>query len=210
MKDILNRELKENDLVLGMVVSRSSDGIRFGVVSKRESVNWLRGWNRNYITTSKIINVYLIENPNEKELEIKQKIIDIINKNHKKYEETKAKKKALRRIPKKDLIIGESYIDDNNYKYVYLGKGKVFNSYTKKQREGYIYLSSFNHYNKDIDAFNYLPQVDVLKNPRKLVKVLDEKLTDYIFDKKEFSINPKGLFGNFNIHTLRFDLLDNE
>jgi hypothetical protein len=186
IKDILGRELKENDLVLGMVISRDSDGLRFGVFNGI-SVHW--GYKDGRLAATSIMhNMYLIENPSEQELKIKQKIIDAVIRIQKEKDESEARRKALKRIPTKELIIGESYEDDKGDKYVYLGKGSVVESYRKTTKEGYIYLW-FGYgckYNKETDEFDSLPSATVLKSPKKLVKLLEEKLTDYVFDKKEF------------------------
>lgn len=180
MQDILGRELKENDLVLGMVISRNSDGIRFGVYNGT-SVNWRNSG------ASTMCNLYLIENPSEKELKIKQGIIDKLAKEKQEKEAAEAKRKALKRIPTKELIIGETYEDDRGYRMVYLGKGSVSNSYTREFEQGYIYLTgSYSEYDADNDCFYYLPSVTALKNPKKLVKVSEEKLFGYTFDKQEF------------------------
>lgn len=188
MKDILGRKLKLNDLVLGMTIGRHSDGIRFGVFNG-ESVDWSKHDGR-YLTTSVMNNMYLLENPTEKELEIKQKILALVEKERLHKEETLAKRKALARIPTKDLIVGKSYVDDRGYKYVYLGKGIVTDNYTRETKEGYIYLSSYNtkQYDSITDTFNYLPSYTVLKNPKKLVSALDEDIINYTFDKQEFTL----------------------
>jgi len=91
MFDVLGREVKENDLVLGMVISRDSDGIRFGV-SDGKSVTWST---RNCGCTFKSVmsNIYLIENPSEKELEIKQQIVCLIEKSKQEQLEKNSKEK---------------------------------------------------------------------------------------------------------------------
>lgn len=187
MEDILGRELKVNDLLLGMTIGRNSDGIRFGVFNGT-SVHWSKH-NCRYITTSTVTNMYLLENPTKEELEVKQKIIDMVTKEKQEAEQKKATKKALKRIPTKELTVGESYEDDSGYRWVYLGKGTIADNYRNTTDQGYIYLSEFyNKYNSETDTFWCLPNVTVLKNPKKLVKVTEEKLTDYTFDKTEFTL----------------------
>jgi hypothetical protein len=164
-----------------MVIGRHSDGMRFGVFNG-SSVNWKNG------VTSTTGNLYLIENPTEKEQGIKQKIIERLEKSRQESEEYNIKRKALQRIPTKDLVIGESYVNDTGNKYVYLGKGSVYDSYDEKTQVGYIYLSCYSdRYNKDADTFDYLPYVNVLKNPKKLVSTVDS-IMGYSFDKSEFTL----------------------
>lgn len=182
MKDIIGREINENSLVIGMTIGRHSDGMRFGVYNGT-SVNWRNG------VVSVPYNVYLIENPTEKELKIKLGIINMHEKAQRSKEESLAQRKALKRIPAKDLVIGESYDDDRGYSYVYLGKGSVWEGVSTEALQGYIYLSAYYcEYNVETDYFISLPSVDVLKNPRKLVKVSEKKQIDYVFDKIEFTI----------------------
>ena len=53
-------------------------------------------------------------------------------------------KKALKRIPKKDLVIGEYYSDDTGRHFFYLGKGTVNTCYDGYrypiEESGFIYL----------------------------------------------------------------------
>lgn len=203
MEDIIGREVKENDLVLGMTIGRHSDGMRFGVYNGT-SVNWRNG------VTSVPNNVYLIANPTEREQGIKQKIIENIDKLRKEEEESLAKRRALKRIPTKDLVVGGSYADDTGSKYVYLGKGSVYDSYNGKTSVGYVYLSCWSDsYNKEADVFSSLPYVTVLKNPKKLVDTVD-KIIDYDFDKSEFilreTVRKSWFGGNDRAKSLKFTL----
>lgn len=206
MKDILDRELKKNDLVLGMTIGRYSDGIRFGVFNG-SGIYWQR---HRGVMTSTVTNVYLIENPLEQELEIKKNILDAVDKIRREKDEAKAKRKALKRIPTKDLVIGETYVADDGYKYVYLGIGSVTRGdYPCGTERGYIYLSGGGQYDKKDDVFVFLPSVTVLKNPKKLVEVSKEKTTDYVFDKKEFTLKRSGAgywYSNRNPKSLTFKL----
>lgn len=117
MKDILNRELKDNDLVLGMIISI---GMRHGIVSGK-TVYWDNG------IRSMCSNLYLIEHPNAEELKIKNKIINEIKE---------AKKKEIK--PLKIFEVGHIYESLNELKFAYLGKGKVTDIFGKT-KEGYIY-----------------------------------------------------------------------
>jgi hypothetical protein len=139
MKDMLDRELKENDLVLGMVISRDSDGMRHGVFNGT-SVHWVR---RSYIRTSTINNMYLVENPTAKELEIKQDILNRVEKARKEKEAQELAKNLMTKIPQKDLVQGKLYETDNGHIFTYLGKGTVFNSYSGESKYGYIYVSIY-------------------------------------------------------------------
>lgn len=63
--DILGRELKENDLVVAMAIGKHSRGMKVGL------------WNGSSVTykgnyKSKPYNIYLINNPDEEELKIKE------------------------------------------------------------------------------------------------------------------------------------------
>ena len=60
MKDILQREINTGDLVVGMVIGRDSDGMRFGVYNGN-SVDFMC-YNSGLIT-SVLRNLYVITNP---------------------------------------------------------------------------------------------------------------------------------------------------
>ena len=193
MNDILGRELKVGDLVIGMVIARGSDGMRHGIFNG-SSVHWIKYGGR-YITTSTMSNIYLVENPCAKELEIKDKIISVLEENRIEAEKKEVAKKLMKRIPTKDLISGKVYVTDTGTPYIYIGKGKVVNHYTKEEKEGFIYMYPRGSYNSDSDSFSYMPDLDVLKNPRKLVKE-SEIVPCYDFSgKKEFKIQEKGYRG---------------
>ncbi len=205
MEDIIGREVNENDLVIGMVIGRHSDGMRFGVYNGN-SVNWRNG------VTSVPCNVYLIENPSEKEQGIKQSIIDKVKVAKERNEEAKAKRRELKRMPTKDLVIGESYEDDRGYSYVYLGKGSVWEGNDTKALQGHIYLSAwYSRYNATTGFFDSLPHVAVLKNPKKLVKTSEKKTINYVFNEVEFILkesprNRWGGYGSYPGKTLKFKL----
>ena len=119
MKDILGRELKDGDLCIGMAIGRNSHGMHIGVF-QGSSVVYL-SYNDNYLNKSCTSNTYLIENPTEKELEIKEKVQKLLNE-----EENERKRKAsLKTIPLSKLEIGGVYKTTQGYTYVYLGKRKV-------------------------------------------------------------------------------------
>lgn len=174
MKDILGREIPNGSLVLGMIVSRDSDGMRFGI-AQDTSVIW------RYGTVSKIRNVYLIENQSEQEVLIKQEIEQQILENQKEAEESKRLRKETKRIPKKDLVVGGYYKDGNGSKMLYFGKCKVVTyitdgwgrEYGREENVGYGYLESW--------RFPKISRVKVVKNPYKLVdtwKPEESKIVD--------------------------------
>ena len=162
MKDILGREIPSGSLVLGMIVSRDSDGMRFGI-AQDTSVIW------RYGTVSKPRNVYFIENPSEQEILIKQEVGQQILKNQKEVEESERLRKEKKRIPKKELAVGGYYKDDKGDKLLYFGKCKVVTyridgfgrEYNREEKVGYGYLESW--------RFPKISRVKVVKNPYKLV-----------------------------------------
>lgn len=186
LTDVLKRPIKEGDLVIGMVIGRGSDGIRFGVCNGT-SVNWGSGrWGGVASTMS---NMYLVENPCAKEAEIRDKIIADIAEAKKKSAEREAAKKLLKRIPTKDLVVGKTYVDDKGNHQIYLGKGIVHESYGNETKEGFIYVTCYSDsYNVEKGLFSSVPYFAVLKSPRKLVALSDKVLTKYPFGNgnKEF------------------------
>lgn len=169
MKDILGREIPEGSLVIGMIVSRDSDGMRFGVFRDNQCV-----WRKYGLMKSKPRNVYLVENPSQQELKIKQEILEELNKKELEEKQKKDERKLLKRIPTKQLVIGEIYKDDKGGKWVYFGlssvKTTVTDGYGRHVKEpeikhGYCYLPQW----RSID----LSHVSVLKNPKKLVEKLE-------------------------------------
>lgn len=120
MKDILDREIPDGSLVIGMIVSRDSDGMRFGIFKDNKCI-----WKRWGLMKSKPRNVYLVENPSEKELEIKQEIFDELHKKKLAEKQEEEHKKSLKRIPKNDLIVGGYYLDDKGGQWCYLGFSTV-------------------------------------------------------------------------------------
>lgn len=187
MKDILDREIPEGALVLGMIVSRDSDGMRFGI-AQGASVTW------RYGTASRPRNIYLIENPSEQEILVKQEIERRILKNQKAAEESKRLRKETKRIPKKDLVVGGYYKDDNGSKMLYFGKCKVVTyrtdgwgrEYGRKEKVGYGYLESW--------RFPKISRVKVVKNPYKLVDTWEPEESK-IVDMSNLKETENTLFG---------------
>lgn len=169
MKDILGREIPEGSLVIGMIVSRDSDGMRFGVFKGNTCV-----WRKYSLKKSKPGNVYLVENPSQQELKIKQEILEELNKKELEEKQKKDERKLLKRIPTKQLVIGEIYNDDKGGKWVYFGLSSVKTTVTDEYgrqienpdvKHGYCYLPQW----RSTD----LSRVSVLKNPKKLVEKLE-------------------------------------
>lgn len=119
MKDILGRELKDGDMCIGMAIGRDSRGMHIGIF-QGSSVVYL-SYNEEYINKSCTSNTYLIENPTEKELEIKQKIQKLLDEEA----EDKKQRAAMKTIPINKLEIGGIYKSNQDRYYVYLGKRKV-------------------------------------------------------------------------------------
>ena len=169
MKDILDREIPDESLVIGMIVSRDSDGMRFGVFKDNKCV-----WRKYGLMKSKPRNVYLVQFPSAQELKIKQEILGEIHKKELEGKQRKDERKLLKRIPTKQLVIGEIYKDDKGDKWVYFGlssvKTTVTNGYGRQiekpdVKHGYCYLPQW----RSTD----LSRVSVLKNPKKLVEKLE-------------------------------------
>lgn len=184
MKDILQREINVGDLVLGMIVSRDSDGMRFGVYngSSCDSLKY-----NKYLVTSVMRNMYLITNPTKEELEIKAKITQMVDDQNSARKAALEAKKALTRIPKKDLVVGEYYRDDTDRTFFYLGRGTV-TTYDNRKRNvkeesGYIYLS-VSEYNK-----RFKTHITVNKSLRKIVakEIPEFKVFRLNLNKLEFS-----------------------
>lgn len=197
MKDILDREIPDKSLVIGMIVSRDSDGMRFGVFKDNQCV-----WRKYGLMKSKPRNVYLVENPSEKELKIKQEILEGLRKKKLELEQLKDKRKALKRIPTKQLVIGEIYKDDKGGKWVYLGlssvKTTVTDGYGRHVKEpeikhGYCYLPQWRSTN--------LSRVNILKNPKKLVEKLETTDSTERIDLNNLVHTSRSLFSSTFVTT---------
>lgn len=182
MKDILGRELKDGDLCIGMAIGRHSHGMHIGVF-KGQSVVYL-AWDKKSLTKSSTSNTYLIENPTEQELVIKEKIKRLLVEE----ENERARKANLETIPLKDLEVGGVYKTTQGAAYVYLGKRKViFEDYsknTKKEEEGNCFAAIYyvdgkttndEILDKMLEIYGYYRKnhnVDVLKGNKKLAEMV--------------------------------------
>lgn len=173
--DILGRELKENDLVVAMATGKHSRGMKVGL------------WNGSSVTykgnyKSKPYNIYLINNPDEEELKIKEQILSDIKKEEDEVLKLKLEKKLKKKIPNKEIKPFNWYKDDNDEEWLYLGYGTITTydvyEYTKEKhsilnREGYIYVQK-------LDDYDYIGRWSkVLKNPKKLVEKLGKAVEPF-------------------------------
>ena len=190
MNDILGRELKDGDLCIGMAIGRNSHGMHIGVF-QGSSVVYL-SYNEKYINKSCTSNTYLIENPTEQELVIKEKVLRLL----KEEEEERKRKANIKTIPLSKLEIGGLYKTVQGYYYVYLGKRKVIfeDLYrnTKDEEEGNCFASVWdeNVTSDDILRINiycYSHNVDILKGNKRLTEMV--KKLDLNFPLTETSEN---------------------
>lgn len=180
MKDILGRELKDGDLCIGMAIGRNSHGMHIGVF-QGSSVVYL-SYNEKSINKSCTSNTYLIENPTEQELVIKEKIQKLLID-----EENERKRKAsLKTIPLSKLEVGGIYKTTQGTEYVYLGKRKViFEDLlrgTKKEEEGNCF--AYVYYIEDktddeilekvlsIHTYSRSHNINILKGNKKLTEMV--------------------------------------
>ena len=178
MKDILGRELKDGDMCIGMAIGRDSRGMHIGIF-QGSSVVYL-SYNEEYINKSCTSNTYLIENPTEKELEIKQKIQKLLDEEA----EDKKQRAAMKTIPINKLEIGGIYKSNQDRYYVYLGKRKVIFEQPmynwSEVKEGNCFASVYfdeKESNKslirdviNINNYRRSHNIDVIKGNKKLVE----------------------------------------
>ena len=180
MKDILGRELKDGDLCIGMAIGRNSHGMHIGVFQGSSVVHL--SYNEKSISKSCTSNTYLIENPTEQELVIKEKVQKLLIE-----EENERKRKAnLKTIPLSKLEVGGIYKTTQGKMYVYLGKRKViFEALcrkTKKEESGncFAYVYSVKDKTDDeildnalnINTYREPHNIDVLKGNKKLTEMV--------------------------------------
>ena len=179
MKDVLGRELKDGDMCVGMAIGRNSSGMHIGVF-QGSSVCYLGGYHDDYINKSCTGNTYLIENPSEQELEIKEKIQKLLDE-----EENERKRKAsLKTIPLSKLEVGGIYKSTQGDTYAYLGKRKVAfetPSGRKEEKEGNCFVFCYITNRTDEEILEYLLRintyrgthnVDVIKGNKKLTEMV--------------------------------------
>ena len=180
MKDILGRELKDGDLCIGMAIGRKSHGMHIGVFKGQSVAHLTR--NEKSLSKSSTSNTYLIENPTEQELAIKEKVEKLLAEE----ESERARKASLKTIPLKDLEVGGIYKSTNGRTYIYLGKRKVIfedlKRKTRSEEEGncFVWIYSFNDKTDsaildrvlEINTYHGRHYVDVLKGNKKLTEMV--------------------------------------
>ena len=190
MKDILGRELKDGDLCIGMAIGRNSHGMHIGVF-KGQSVVHL-SWDEKSLSKSSTSNTYLIENPTEQELVIKEKVEKLLAEE----EKERVRKAGLKTIPLKDLEVGGIYKSTQGHRYIYLGKRKVtFEDLwrkTKKEEEGncFVYIYSIDETDSeilervlDINIYRGTHCVDILKGNKKLTEMVKKVDLEFPMEK---------------------------
>lgn len=200
MNDILGRELKDGDLCIGMAIGRNSHGMHIGVF-QGSSVAYPSGSGK-YLNKSCTSNTYLIENPTEQELAIKEQTLKLL-----KEEEGERKRKAsLKTIPLSKLEVGGIYKTTQGHYYMYLGKRKVIFEdlwrKTKEENEGhcfvYKYFSCRDKIDEipeeeilndilDIHMYSRSHNIDVLKGNKKLTEMVRKVNLNFPITKTEAS-----------------------
>lgn len=182
MNDILGRELKDGDLCIGMAIGRNSHGMHIGVFQGSSVVHL--SYSEKSVNKSCTSNTYLIENPTEQELAIKEKVLKLLEE-----EENERKRKAnLKTIPLNKLEVGGVYKTTQGDVCVYLGKRKVIFEdlwrKTKREEEGncfaYIYYISEDKTTNDeilnnvlnIHTYSESHNIDILKGNKKLTEMI--------------------------------------
>lgn len=202
MKDILGRELKDGDLCIGMAIGRNSHGMHIGVFQGSSVVHL--SYNEKYINKSCTSNTYLIENPTEQELVIKEKVQKLL----KDEEEERKRKASLKTVPLSKLEVGGVYKTTQELTYVYLGKRKVIFEdlwrKTKREEEGncfaYVYyndkMTDNEILNEVLNIYTYdgSHNIDILKGNKKLTEMI--KKVDLEFPMTKTKKSESRYFGN--------------
>lgn len=176
MKDILGREIKDYDLVVGKGTGENAHKMSVGL--------WI---GKSLVTSSyskrSMSDVYLIENPSEMELEIKSKII----KELKEAEKAKEEKKKIKCISLRNMETGGIYEDINGDYWLYFGKCNVTidKNYISARawaehshKSGHCFVEVFDKFiqskkSEDLNEF-FVREISVLKGNKKLVKLVDK------------------------------------
>lgn len=198
MKDILNRELKDGDLCIGMAIGRYSSGMHIGVFQGSSVVRL--SYSEKSLDKSCISNTYLIENPTEKELVIKNKIRTLMEEEAKERE----RRVKIKTIPLSELEVGGFYKTVDGDCYIYLGKHKVsfeVKGRFEEEKEGNCFARYY--YDEDstdeeiiqktlqINPYNWTHNVGVLKGNKKLIKMV--RKVNLQFPMK---VEAKNVYGN--------------
>lgn len=191
MKDVLGREIKDGDMCVGMAIGKYSSGMHIGV-ARGCSVCYLSygGTLRKSCTS----NMYLIVNPTQQELELKQEIVHLLNEE----DELKKKKTQMKTIPLGKLVIGGIYKSTNDDCWLYLGKRTVtlqdFAYRTEKSETGHCFAPVYLNDTESemiasilfVSTYHREYRVSVIKGNKKLtelVRTIDIKfpLTEEIY-----------------------------
>ena len=207
MEDILGRELKDGDLCIGMAIGRDSRGMHIGVFQGSSVVYTYDG---KYLSKSCTSNTYLIENPTEQELIIKEKVQKLL----KEEEEERKRKASIKTIPLSKLEVGGVYKTAYGETYVYLGKRKVIFEdlwrKTKREEEGncfaYVfYIDEDKTTDEDIlkdllniHTYSASHNISILKGNKKLTEMVRKldlefplvkiKKSDYRWNNENFKL----------------------
>ena len=207
MKDILGRELHDGDMAVGMAIGRHSRGMHIGIIQGSSVCRLAKSYSGDseWLEKSSISNTYLIENPTERELEIKRKIETLLQQE----EEKRKKKAAIKTIPLSKLEVGGIYKDTSGELYMYLGKRKVTlevnrNSRNTKEGNCFAYLCFIDDKTDECIKDEILSiysnrrehNVEVLKGNKKLVELIRTISLDFPLIKKEK--NSDGWYGSPN------------
>ena len=193
MKDLLGRELKDGDMCIGMAIGRNSSGMHLGVF-QGSSVVYL-SYNEEYINKSCTSNTYLIANPTDQELEIKNKIQEFLEEEAKERE----RKANLKTIPLSKLEVGGIYKTTQDQAYIYLGKRKVIledlerNLHDTQEGHCFAFIYSFEDktdediINKalNINTHRRKHNIDVLKGNKKLTELVRKVNLEFPLIKEE-------------------------
>ena len=203
MKDILGREITDGDLCIGMAIGRDSSGMHLGVF-KGSSIRYLSNY-LNPVTKSKTLhkssarNIYLIENPTQRELNIKYEILKYLEAE----EQERRERNQIKTIPPSKLEVGGLYEDNRGNQYIYLGKRKVTVSVKdynyEKIEEGNCFVSiCYKPEDTDqliidkvsyINPYTYSSNITVLKGNKKLVKKVRQLRLDFPIRKAQLTYN---------------------
>ena len=186
MQDLLGRNIKDGDMCIGMAIGRNSSGMHLGVM-KGNSVVYLGKtykYQDDYLCKSCTSNTYLIANPTEEELIIKDKIQKLLDKEA----EERKRKANMKTIPLKELEVGGIYKSTQGQYFMYLGKRKVTlsckDSYGNRvldEREGNCFIfiynvnedkESFFNRNIYINTYHKNHNIDILKGNKKLTELV--------------------------------------
>lgn len=163
MQDIIGRELIDGDFAVVAIGRQGGCDMFRGVVYNNylyyETPVYCNGSSKKSIYKTKGSNLYKIENPTQKEIQLKDSILQKVIADKNKENELKRKKKEANAIRAKDLKKGSFYVAENGTLVQYLGYGTVtkfrskygyslsknndYDNYEQNStpsKEGYIYI----------------------------------------------------------------------